>query len=762
MNDILDSEPNLFAVDERLHVLADSVSDIVWATDANGVFNFANARWNDYTHEPPPSNADQEAGLAFLHPEDRTRTMTRFRRSLESGNRFECEYRLKRWDGVYRWFLSRGVAHRNREGQIVRWVGTCTDIDDLKQALTALRESEGRFRDIAENISEVFWLANAKNDVIYVSPAYENIWGMSCESCYSPDRNFLTAVHKEDKQRVVAALAEKNTGRFDVEYRIVRPDGEIRWIHDRAFPVLDDKGEVIRVAGIAEDITARRLLEQDVRFQGYLLASVRQAIISTDAGGRIVSWNRHAETMYGWTAEEAIGQDIAELMFPEGKSDDDTAPIRPFDRIDRERQIRRKDGTLIWVSVSAAPILDLNGNVTHTVGSSVDITERRHLEQQYRQSQKMEAVGRLAGGVAHDFNNLLTVIKGHAEFLSRSLPTDGESREDIDQISKAAQRASVLTRQLLAFSRQQVMEKHVIHPNSLLLELEKMLTRLVGDDIDIVVELHPRAPSVLADSGQLEQALMNLVVNARDAMPNGGHLQINTSPMMLKAVDVARHLDSRPGLYVSIAVTDSGTGIDPDVLAKIFDPFFTTKNAVRGTGLGLATVYGIAQQLGGFVDVVSEVGKGSTFTLYLPAAPADGMRNSVPIRTKSIAGDELIMLVEDQDEVRTVARRILLSHGYRVIEARNGVDALAILANLESGVNLVLTDAVMPQMGGPELIRVLRSTQPDIPAVMVSGYTDRELDTYGARELNVPFLSKPFRGEDLLRIVRETLEKARA
>ncbi len=502
--------------------------------------------------------------------------------------------------------------------------------------------------------------------------------------------------------------------------------------------------------------------QQSVMMQTHLLDAVQQAIVSTDLQGVIASWNKHAEVLYGWTAAEAIGKDVAELIFAEGKRDTAAEPsgeaFEAVARVQRDRQVRRKDGSVIWVSVSAAPIMDLNGTVTHFVGCSVDITERRRLEHQYRQSQKMEAVGRLAGGVAHDFNNLLTVIKGHAEFLSRALPADGQSREDIDQISKAAERAAGLTRQLLAFSRQQVMEKQVLDPNALLSDLEKMLARLIGEDITLTVSLPPKIPYVLADPGQVEQAVMNLIVNARDAMPDGGYLRITTRSVTVTPEDAAKHSDARPGKYVSIAVSDTGSGIAPDLMVKIFEPFFTTKAAGRGTGLGLATVYGIAQQSGGFVEVTSSTRHGTTFTLYLPAAPAgaaDKVRRITPVSNRA---HELILLVEDQDDVRAVARRILMTHGYRVIEARNGVDALALLHGIDPGVDLVLTDAVMPQMGGPDLIRALRNKRPDLPVVMASGYTDHELVTYGAAGLKVPFLHKPFRAEDLLRIVRSALD----
>ena len=520
--------------------------------------------------------------------------------------------------------------------------GTTNDIDDLKEAVVALRESEGRFRDLAENIQEVFWLTNEKEEVIYVSPAYQTIWGRSCESCYGAGMQFLEAVHPDDVAGVRGLLEHRSSG-FDVEYRIIRPDGTVRWIHDRAFPVRDDDGVLLRVAGIAEDITSRL-----------------------------------------------------------------------------------------------------------------------RLEEQYRQAQKMEAVGRLAGGVAHDFNNMLTVIKGHSEFLSQTLPLEGDSREDIDQISKAAQRASRLTRQLLAFSRQQVMEKRVIDVNALLNDFEKMLARVIGEDIELRLSLQSRTSLILADWSQLEQAVMNLAVNARDAMPGGGNLQLSTRDVVISDEEVARFTEAKAGRYVALGVSDTGTGIEPALLAQIFEPFFTTKEAGKGTGLGLATVYGIAQQLGGFVDVTSAHGKGSAFTLFLPVVSAELAESIKAEAAASIRGDEKILVVEDQDEVRAVARRILITNGYSVIEARNGADALATLRDLDFNVDLVLTDAVMPQMGGPDLVRALRLMQSDLPVVIVSGYTDSELVTYGTRELNVPFLPKPFRGEDLLRTVRKALDDVKS
>ncbi len=502
--------------------------------------------------------------------------------------------------------------------------------------------------------------------------------------------------------------------------------------------------------------------EDAARLQAQLLASIRQAIIVSDPDSRVISWNKHAEIIYGWSADEAIGKNVTALIFPDGKLDrsaiNSLSALRKGKTVERERQACRKDGTLIWVSINASPVFDVNGQLTHFIRASFDITERVLLEKQITQQQKMEAVGRLAGGIAHDFNNLLTVIRGHAEFLSESLPETGESRQDIDQISESAARASNLIRQLLAFSRQQVLEQQVINANVLIGGLENRVARVAGEKIQMSRNLHPGTPAMLGDRVQIEQAVMNLVLNACEAMPDGGRLELSTRVLSLSIAEAKARSEARAGDYVAIGVSDSGRGIDSESLVKVFEPFFTTKKQGKGTGLGLATVYGIAQQSGGFVDVESLPGKGSTFTLCLPAATADVRPAKRPTLPGSAAGNGRVLLVEDQEEVRNVARRILVASGYRVVEAENGVEALAVIDADRDGIDLVLTDAVMPNMGGPDLVRALRTTLPTLPVIITSGYSDHELVTHCTNELNVPFLAKPFRAEDLLNIVRGELD----
>ena len=635
-----------------------------------------------------------------------------------------------------------------------------TDINGLRQAGAALRESESRFRDIAENIREVFWLADESQRLIYVSPAYEEIWGRPRSGVFSSPNNFIEGVHPDDRDAARARLEHKAEG-YDHEYRIVRPDGSVRWIHDRAFPVRDAQGRVTRVAGIAEDVTVRRTLQADLELQAQLLAAVQQAVVSTDLTGTVLTWNRFAESLYGWTADEAIGRDFVALVVPDDHALEAAAMfarLRAGETFAGERRIRRKSGEELWVSTSAAPIRNAAGRVTQIVGTATDITEKRRLEAEFRQAQKMEAVGRLAGGVAHDFNNLLTVIKAHSEFIAQEAPEGGQIREDIGEIAKAATRAAGLTRQLLAFSRRQMLEKRVVDPGTIVIELQKMLSRLIGEDIEMTVSPGTGVPIVYADPGQIEQAVMNLVVNARDAMPMGGTLRLETRTVVVEPGATARHDDAKPGTYAAIVVSDDGIGMTSEVRARIFEPFFTTKGKEQGTGLGLATVYGIAKQSGGFVDCTSAPGQGTTFTLCLPATtrvvePTGTERAVAPLQR----GNETILLVEDQIEVRTVTRRILANQGYQVLEAQNGAEALFVLTNHIGRIDLLLTDAVMPVMSGADLVRAVRSRLPDLPVVIISGYTDDEYSWQGTTDANATFLHKPFKAGRLLRAIRGAL-----
>jgi nitrogen-specific signal transduction histidine kinase/CheY-like chemotaxis protein len=393
------------------------------------------------------------------------------------------------------------------------------------------------------------------------------------------------------------------------------------------------------------------------------------------------------------------------------------------------------------------------------VVNSRDVTESRALEEQLRQSQKMEAVGRLAGGVAHDFNNLLTVIGGYGELLLTSTPRGDPNREPLEEIVAAGERAASLTRQLLAFSRKQVLMPEVLDLNAIVAGMDKMLKRLIGEDVDFVTLLDPSAGHARVDPGQLEQVIMNLAVNARDAMPRGGKLTIETANAELDGAYAQRHATVATGPYVMLAVSDTGVGMDAETQARIFEPFFTTKEKGKGTGLGLSTVFGIVKQSGGNIWVYSEQGKGTTFKVYLPRVEEAPMSREARSGIHSaIQGTETILLVEDESSIRTLARKALESVGYRVVDAKSGPNALELVRKSRDPIHLLLTDLVMPEMAGTELASRLLEDRPELRILYVSGYTDDAVVRHGLLDHRHHFLPKPFTPQILRRKVREVLD----
>jgi signal transduction histidine kinase len=404
----------------------------------------------------------------------------------------------------------------------------------------------------------------------------------------------------------------------------------------------------------------------------------------------------------------------------------------------------------------------LNLQLQEEVAERARSEERRaKLEDQFRQAQKMEAIGRLAGGVAHDFNNLLTTILGYCEILLMRKQPEPD-RGNLDEIRMAAERASRLTAQLLAFSRKQVLLPKVLDLNALIDETQKMLGRLIGEDIELEVALHPEVAYIKADPGQVEQVIMNLAINARDAMPGGGKLTIETHNVELDASYAGQHIEARTGPHVMLAVTDTGIGMDRETVAHLFEPFFTTKEQGKGTGLGLSTVYGIVKQSGGSIGVYSEPGKGTSFKVYFPPAGDRPEQRPAAPQVRNDRGNETILLVEDDDAVRQLSKRILEGNGYTVVEAAHGAEALAVSEKHNGQLHLLVTDLIMPQVGGRELAARISSKRPDLPVLFMSGYTEDAVVHHGVLEKDLAFIQKPFTPATLARRVREILDRAQA
>ncbi len=415
------------------------------------------------------------------------------------------------------------------------------------------------------------------------------------------------------------------------------------------------------------------------------------------------------------------------------------------------------DGRIRWLSGAGRVALDARGKPIRGIGVSIDITERRTLEEQYQQAQKMEAVGRLAGGVAHDFNNLLTAILGYCELVLQDIPPDDPIRGNIEEIQKAGMTAAGLTRQLLTFSRKQIIDPELLDLNAVVAEMLPMLQRLIGEDVAVVLATHREPLTVNVDRGQLQQVVMNLAVNARDAMPAGGTLTIATAPVELDEAYVASHPTARPGDYAALSVTDTGTGMTPEVRDHLFEPFFTTKDVGKGTGLGLATIDGIVKQSGGSIGVYSEVGRGTSFNVYLPRSRAEAAPLRVAPATRHAEPHETVLVVEDAEELRELASKALLRYGYTVLVAADAREAMAVF-DANPSIDVVLTDVVMPTMSGPELSRHLVARRPGLKVIFMSGYTEDAVVQHGVLKEGIVFMHKPFTPESLARKIREVLD----
>lgn len=615
---------------------------IVAITDPRGRITFVNDKFCAISKFPRKEliGKDHRIINSGFHPREFMRELWE---TIGSGKVWHGEIKNKAKDGSVYWVDTTIVPFTDSDDRIRQYVAIRADITERKQAEEIVRQSDDRFRELAENINEVFWMVDpTRKKMLYISPAYERIWGQSTAHLYDAPEAWLDAVHQEDRERVLQAAREKQAaGTYDEEYRIVRPDNEVRWIHDRAVPIRNQEGEVYHIIGTAEDVTVRK------RF-----------------------------------------------------------------------------------------------------------------EEQNRQRQKLESIGQLAGGVAHDFNNLLAVIQVQAELIQMDGPLASGQQDSLNEIKTTVDRAASLTRQLLLFSRREIFQPSTIDLSKSIVNTAKMLRRVLGETIRMQIKLAPEPMVVYADASMMDQVVLNLAVNARDAMPEGGRLVIETSAAEFDEFSPARSPQTRPGNYVCLSVSDDGTGIPPEVLPRIFEPFFTTKDIGKGTGLGLATVFGVVQQHQGWVNVYSEVGLGTTFRVYLPrlegvVAPAARTGTKTPSST----GSETILLVEDDPSLRMSLRKALAQLGYQILEASTAAEAIRIWEKHRDRIHLLLTDLVMPGgTTGKDLAQRLRKEARQLKVICMSGYSAEVVGTDEALPEGVQFLTKPFQAGQLARLIREILD----
>ncbi len=523
-----------------------------------------------------------------------------------------------------------------------------------------------------------------------------------------------------------------------------------------------DRGGRNLYAVVVRDVTERQLAERRLREQATLLEKAQDAILIRNLDGRVAFWNHGAERLYGWSSAEAVGKEAERLLIRGNPPQLEEAISAVFSRGEWSGELGQVDrrGREVWVNSSWTLVRDEVGRPSSILIINTNISQRKELEAQLLHAKRLESIGRLAGGVAHDFNNLLTVITGYCDILLATAQLPEQSAGYVREIKKAGDRAAGLTRQLLAFSRKQILAPRLLDLNTLVRDAEKLLRRLIGEDVELTTDLTAGLWPVRADPSQLEQVIINLVVNARDAMPNGGRLRLETSNVEVNAEYSQKHLDLRPGHYVRLAVVDTGVGMDAATKAQIFEPFFTTKEVGKGTGLGLATVYGVVKQSGGHVEVDSEPGRGTTFQIYLPAtvgAPPAEATTAGPLQ--AYAGTGSVLLVEDEDGVRELARLALQTSGYTAHPAANGPEALTLARGRAQPFDLLVTDVVMPKMSGRELAAQIEALFPGIRVLFLSGYTDDAVVRNGLLERGAAFLHKPFTPLTLVRKVHELLTR---
>jgi PAS domain S-box-containing protein len=762
------------------------------------------ATWNAGAERIKGYRAEEIVGRHFsclYTPDDlRANKPARALAAAAGEGRYEEEgWRVRKDDSPF-WASVVITAVRDDAGGLLGYCKVTRDLSERKRAETELRASHAELeRRVRERTAELvrvnealagseerlrLMIEGVKDYAIFTLDLGGRVtsWNAGAARIYGYTPEEIVGQHRSrffTAEEVARGLPEAElreaaaTGRFSEESWRVRKDGTTFWANGTMTALRDPSGRVRGFVKVVRDLTEQKKAETEQRrilaalqLRDRAMQAVSQGILITDPhrpDNPIIYASQGFENLTGYRADEIVGRNCRFLHGPET---DRTVvgQIREAVRAGREVVAEvlnyRKDGTTFWNGLTVTPVRDERDDLVHFVGVQTDVTPRRNLEEQVRQAQKMEAFGQLAGGVAHDFNNLLTIISGYGELLLGAMPPPDPNRGAVLAIADAGERAAGLTRQLLAFSRQAVHEPQVVDLNAVVGDTEKMLRRVIGEDIVLATALDPASGRVRVDPGQVGQVLLNLAVNARDAMPRGGRLTVETKNVELDAPYVNTHIEVGAGRYVLLAVSDTGTGMPPEVRARVFEPFFTTKGVGKGTGLGLSVVHGIVKQSNGYIGAYSELGIGTTFKIYLPAVedrPAPAAPRSAAVRR----GSETILLVEDEDAVRGIALVTLEANGYTVLSAANGRDAVGLAGAHPGAIDLLVTDVVMPQMSGREVADALRPRFPAMRVLYLSGYTDDAVVRHGILQAEVAFLQKPYTPTTLLKKIRQVLDEGK-
>jgi two-component system cell cycle sensor histidine kinase/response regulator CckA len=751
----------------RLAILA--TNDAIWDLDlATGVVT-RNERYAIAFGRTPEGVNPFQWWVDRVHPDDRERVTGSFRQAIGgTEHNWDCEFRFLREDGVWAEIEDRAYLARDASGRCTRAVGSMLDVTERNRAEAVLRENEARLRRILEGMPIMLNAFDERGNLVAWNQECERVTGYSAtEMVGNPRAVELLYPDRAYRERMHSEWSQRGNNYYHWEWDLICKDGSVRTISwSNIAAVLPIPGWARW--GVGFNVTERKQAEAALLERDRAIQAVSGGIVISDPNlhdNPIIYVSSGFERLTGYSAEEVVGLNC---RFLQGEESDPAAVQQIREAIAKgepctvELQNYRKDGTSFWNKLSISPVFDDNGKLTHFVGVQMDVTAQHRLEEQLRQSQKMEAIGRLAGGVAHDFNNLLTVINGYTELLLQESDVKGKDsqREGLAAILDAGHRAAALTAQLLAFGRKTMIEPKLLDLNRVVETAGKMLRRLIVADVRIDFELNPEPTIVKIDPGQLNQLLMNLALNAGDAMPGGGVLTIATMNVELPGEQSSLPEGYQPGRYVQLTVTDTGDGMSEEVRRQIFEPFFTTKELGKGTGLGLATAYGIVSQAGGSITVETGVGDGTTFRILLPAVEQWSQPKKTAAAPVAPLGTETILLAEDEEDVRRLARQVLEMHGYTVIEADSGEAALQAATTSDGPIHLLVTDVVMPDFGGRTLADQVLAIWPEIAVLYVSGYSNDAVFRRGIETSAEAFLQKPFTAHSLACKVREVLDAA--
>jgi PAS domain S-box-containing protein len=742
--------------------LVESQTDIIIRIDLQGQITFANVAacqtfgWKE-------DELHTQSFFQFIHPDDLPKAMEDMT-ILESSFHplINRERRAFTVNGI-RWFQWNAIAIHNDKGEIIEIQGLGRDITEQQAALherqlaeAALRQSEEKFRTFSENTQSLIWIASADLfHPVYISPAYERIWGRSSQYLFEEPDSWIDSIHPDDRASATQSIWQllSDSQSIAVEYRILRPDGSVRWIWNRGFAVYDDQAKLNYYGGIVEDITERKLAEQKIFEQAALLDIATDAILVRDFQSQILFWNKGAERMYGWLSTEVIGKDLQKILYPAGTQQQLEEPLKSvIESGSWQGELHKvtKSGQPIVVESRWTLMRDSGGEPKSILSVDTDITEKKQLEEQFFRTQRLESLGALAGGIAHDLNNILTPILAAAQLVQGKFFQEEEHSEQLlALIESNAKRGATLVKQVLSFARGYKGERTIIQVQYLISEIIQIAKQTFPKSIEFSTVIPEDIWAIAGDTTQLHQVLMNLVVNARDALPDGGNIKIFAENKFIDEAYTRMNIDAKVGHYIVITVADNGIGIPPEILDRIFEPFFTTKGVNAGTGLGLSTALGIIRSHDGFIKVSTNVGRGSKFNLFLPAVQATQAFKIEELDLLPGQG-ELILVVDDEAKIREITTIILENHNYKILTASNGIEAIALYAQHKHQINAVLMDIMMPEMDGITAIRTLQKMNSQVQIIACSGLNSMEVFAQ-AEEANVQaVLSKPYTAKELL------------